>query len=117
MRTASNSGDALSSTTRGLVTGGIGSPNPYLSRIESITMATLGNGVEFGDLTAGRSMFGTTSDCVRGVMISGYISPGANTNVIDYVNIATAGDAVDFGDQVTTARNAGATSTAHGGLG
>ena len=79
-------------------------------------MATLGNGIDFGDLTAGRSMFGATSDCVRGVVISGYISPGANTNVIDYVNIATAGDAVDFGDQVTTARNAGATSTAHGGL-
>ena len=44
------------------------------------------------------------------------ISPGANTNVIDYVNIATTGNAADFGDQVTTARNAGATSTAHGGL-
>ena len=43
-------------------------------------------------------------------------APGANTNRIDYVNIATTGDAVDFGDQVTTARNAGATSNAHGGL-
>ena len=79
-------------------------------------MATLGNSVDFGDLTVGRYMLGATSDCIRGVIIGGYISPGANTNIIDYVNIATAGDAVDFGDQVTTARNAGATSTAHGGL-
>ena len=35
---------------------------------------------------------------------------------IDYLNIATAGHARHFGDQNTTARNAGATSSAHGGL-
>ena len=79
-------------------------------------MATLGNGVDFGDLTAGRSMLAATSDSVRGVNISGYISPGANTNAIDYISIATQGNAVDFGDQVTTSRNGGATSNAHGGL-
>ena len=107
-----NSGDALSSTTRGLVVGGSG----YLSDIQSVTMATLGNSTNFGDLTVGRYMFGATSDCVRGVIIGGYISPGANTNIIDYVNIATDGNAIDFGDQNTTARNAGATSSAHGGL-
>ena len=107
------SGTGFSNGIRGIVAGG----SPHLADIQAVNMVTLGDAANFGDLTAGRSMLGGTSDCIRGVMIGGYISPGANTAAIDYINIATFGNAADFGDQATTARNADATSSGHGGLG
>ena len=51
----------------------------------------------------------------RGVYSGG--DPGSgHTEVIQFLTIPTTGDTIDFGDQDTTARNAGATSSAHGGL-
>ena len=102
------------SPTRGLFAGGYVSPTT-VNTIEYITIATLGNGEDFGDLTVIRSMGGACSSATRGVFISGGTTPNANTDVIDYVTIATLGDAVDFGNLTESTRNtcaAGSTTRA-----
>ena len=90
-------------------------------RCESIRPSTLGNSIEFGDLTTIRAWSnGNNQLCssTRGCIGGGRVQPGgSNTDVIDYFTFATQGDAVDFGDQ-STARAAYATfSNGHGGLG
>ena len=83
--------------------------------LEFITLATLGNGKTFGDLTySGRQEGGGCASPTRAVFGGAY-SPSA-LNTMNYVQIMTTGDAVDFGD-LTIARGTGALSNGHGGLG
>ena len=101
---------------RALFGGGSGNPATVFT-IDYTQVATLGNALDFGDLATAQDATGGAANNVRGIIAGGYTpSPAGDSDVIQRVTIATAGDAVDFGDQVTTARNAGATSTAHGGL-
>ena len=66
--------------------------------IEHVTIATEGNGTDFGDLTVGRQTgLGGASSSTRGVFMSGYDPSGA-VNVIDFVTISSQGGANDFGD-------------------
>ena len=75
---------------RGVFGGGLPSED-----IEYVTIATIGNTTEFGELTVGRSYFGSASSGVRGVFAGG--GP-ATTEIIDYITISTPGNAYDFGD-------------------
>ena len=78
-------------------------------------MATLGNGITFGDLLySGRQESGGCASPTRAVFGGAY-SPSA-LNTINYVNIMTTGDAIDYGD-LTIARGTGALSNGHGALG
>ena len=95
---------AVSNDTRGLVAGGYdgsgsGTPN-NTEQIDFITIASLGNGADFGDLTLGRRGLSGCGSPTRGVFAAGYQQPDTSTktNVIDFVTIATAGNAQDFGD-------------------
>ncbi len=83
--------------------------------IEFITIATLGNAQDFGDLTSSEAYgnSASASDCVRAVRMGG---GNGNANTIDYVLIATQGDAVDFGDLTTGQGEGAGCSNAHGGL-
>ena len=74
--------------------------------IEYVTISTLGNTQDFGNLSLGRTGFGSCSNGVRGVF-GGNGPHGSET--IDYITIGTLGDANDFGD-LTSARG-----TASGG--
>jgi len=108
-----------SNGVRGVFGGGQtpGSPtNIIVNIIEYITIASTGNGTDFGDLTQARTeVYGSTSNSIRGVWGGGQ-SPSL-VNTIDYVTIASTGNAQDFGD-LTVARNGtGACSDSHGGLG
>ena len=106
---------AGSNGVRGVYGGGIRYPSGVQTGLEFITMATLGNGATFGDLTySGRQEGGGCASRTRAVFGGAY-SPSA-LNTINYVNIMTTGDAVDFGD-LTVARGTGALSNGHGGLG
>lgn len=58
------------------------------------TIATDGNGTDFGDLTVARRAAGVASDATRALAAGGH----SNTNVIDYITIQTTGNATDFGD-------------------
>ena len=95
------------------------SPDATTGGIESYQLATLGNGVNFGDLIqTTRSKNGTASP-VRAVFAGGTVGPSASTAsaTIDYVSMQTEGDAVDFGDLTQARYEHAPIGNAHGGLG
>ena len=108
-----------SSTTRGVFGGGhtgpVLSPLSVTNVIQYITIASLGNAVDFGDLTQARERFSGTSNTIRGVF-GGGTTPD-NSDVIDFVTIASTGNASDFGNLTFAKRESGACSDSHGGLG
>ena len=95
------------SPTRGIIAGG-SSPamSPFKTKlIEFVTIATLGNAVNFGNLTTRGDQIGVNSafgvsNGTRGVIAGGATEPNNEgiSNVIDFINIASTGDATDFGD-------------------
>ena len=91
---------------RGVFGGGYGaaSPWPDINTIDYVTIATLGDATDFGDLTVKRSGKPGGSSATRGVFISGRFPSGnpAAANVMDYVEIQSTGNAMDFGDLHTT---------------
>jgi len=88
---------AVSSPTRGILAGGYTST--FFSSIDFFTIASKGNGTNFGELTSERRGGGRASNTIRGIFAGGAQGPGpAYVNRIDYVTIASAGNAVPFGD-------------------
>ena len=105
-----------SSATRGVFAGGqFDNPYPQTDIIDYITIATEGNAIDFGDLTAARSHGSGLSNSIRGLFAGG-ASPN-KTNVIEFVTIASTGNASDFGD-LTVARDrlGQGAADAHGGI-
>ena len=89
------------SNTRGLIAGGDGTGselNPSLDNntfnsISYITIASAGDAIDFGDLSAAGRCAGGASSQTRALFM------GVNSaNVIDYVQIQTLGNTSDFGD-------------------
>ena len=109
-----------SSGTRALFAGGgnVGSPFVTVNTIQFVTIATTGNAIDFGDLTASRYGGGGLSNSTRGCFTGGVTYPGATRqNIIDFVNIAATGHASDFGDiAVVNVNSVGTMSDSHGGL-
>ena len=67
--------------------------------MEFVTISSLGNGTEFGDLTQARRLDNqNASGSTRGVFMGG--GWGSSTDTIDFVNHASLGDAVDFGNLI-----------------
>ena len=89
-----------SSSTRGLFNGGSSPNTSYMNVIEYITIASSGNGINFGDLTTRVAYHTSTSSSTRGVFMGGYVGQPSQytSNTICYVEISTLGDAKDFGD-------------------
>ena len=112
--------DGASNSTRMLIAGGYIFPSPtvYYNTIEYVTISTLGNSVDFGDLTVARSQVGGAASPTRGIFMGGNLAASPNTvTTIDYVQISSLGDAIDFGDLLQNRRNGAAASNGHGGLG
>ena len=109
---------STSSSTRGVYGGGANSPgNSAVNPIEYLTMSSLGNTQDFGDLSiAKRTEGGGTSNGIRGIFAGGYTPAPANFNTIEYITIASTGDAMDFGDLSSQTKDVGACSNSHGGL-
>lgn len=120
--TASNGADfgdlttARSSTTgtsngtydRGIIAGGTEAGSTRVNKIEYITITSLGDSTDFGDLLGVRNGGGAVSNGTgqRGVFSTWY--DGNNEiNVIEYITINSAGNSTDFGD-LTQARYSGA---------
>ena len=101
---------AVSSTIRAVYAGGMGpSSEVATNSMDFVTIATQGNGTDYGDLTAAKRQAEGCSNGIRGLFMGGENdSPSANTynNVIDFCTIASLGDASDFGD-LTAARDGG----------
>ena len=82
---------------RGVFAGGYN--GSYISTLDYVTIATLGNATDFGDLSFGRFSFGSCANQTRGLFMGGAKS-GGNSDSIDYITIATLSDSTDFGDIV-----------------
>ena len=95
-----------SSSTRGIFGGGFNQLPGFgqdVNIIDYITIASIGNALDFGDLTQSRFGLGACSSSTRGVFGGGFSYPGVYHNIIDYITIASTGNATDFGD-LTVAR-------------
>ena len=88
----------LANSTRGLFAGFIG---PYADTIDYITIQSIGNAVDFGNLTLTRGYTMQCASPTRGLFFGGINNPSnPSINTIDYVTIASTGNAEDFGDIV-----------------
>ena len=93
------------SSTRGLWAGGYTpAPTNNINNIDYITIATVGNALDFGDLRGPRWNGGGCASPVRAIFAGGYEGPNAGpaidghpSRTIDFVNIASTGNSVDFG--------------------
>ena len=97
-------------SARGIISGGYYDPAGVVNVIEYLTISTLGNTKDFGDLSTnhahGKSGFASNT---RGIFAGGG-SPGASSlsNNISYITIATTGDGKDFGDCITKTKDGSA---------
>ena len=94
---------ALSSRTKGLIIGGFDGPQPtqYHNAIDFVTIASTGNGQDYGDLavfTGGQRA--ACSNSTRGIVMGGMFQ-GIHNNTIEFMTIAQNGNSLDFGDLTT----------------
>ena len=104
---------------RGIIAGGYQpSPSNFYNTIQFITMQTLGNTQDFGDLTTTRSFMQGCNSRTRAVYSGGINTAPVATgkNVVDYIQMMSTGNAVDFGDSTQGRRQSSAASNGHGGL-
>ena len=93
---------ACASSTRALFANGQ-PPGGYTTTtnvLDYVTIATTGNGTNFGNVTVGRAWLAGLSSSTRGIWGGGQVIDGdfnPKSNVIDYVTIATTGNATSFG--------------------
>jgi len=97
------SGGGCSSSTRGLFAGGYtGTPAvTSFNNIDYVTIATIGNAFDFGDLSVTRSFIGAVSSPTRGVFAGGFSQPSPTNigwTIIEFVTIASTGNATNFGN-------------------
>ena len=109
-----------SNNIRGIFgTGNSPAPGTVPNTIDYITIATLGDSVDFGDLYLATYSAGAMASQTRGMFVGGANHPaGVYQNILQDVNISTTGNAQDFGDMATLRGSYdGNTSDCHGGLG
>ena len=85
-----------------------GGNNPSLSpvypnAIDFVNIPSLGNAIDFGDLTRERTNLGACSSETRGIYAGG--NDASYTDIIEYITIASEGNAIDFGNVSTTNRS------------
>ena len=104
---------SCSNSTRGIMAGG--EAPSRVNTITFITIATLGNPTDFGDLLAGRNDQDSAASQTRGFIVGG--SNPAKTNTIEFITFSSTGNAQDFGDLTQVRNQPLAFSDVHGGLG
>ena len=109
---------SCSSSTRGIIYGGVTSYGPTVTTniIEYITIASTGNGTDFGDVRDDGEHAHGTSNSIRGVFAGG-VNPYRNS--IDFITITTTGNGVDWGDLPIASGSyayAAGLSDSHGGI-
>jgi uncharacterized protein YkvS len=85
---------ACSNSTRGVFGGGNDSFDA-INVLQYITIASVGNAIDFGDLTQRTQDSGSLASTTRGVWGGNATNTG---NVISYITIASTGNAIYFGD-------------------
>ena len=80
--------------------------NPtYVNEIQYITISTLGDASDFGDMTRTENNVSGAGSATRLVLAGGYDN-STRTNTMDYITISPWANAFDFGD-LTTGRSSG----------
>ena len=82
--------------------------------IDFITIASLGDAKDFGNLTTSKGNSSAVASKTRAVQGGGNTPSYVTT--IDYVQIMSTGNALDFGDLSTAHSEMGGISNGHGGL-
>ena len=97
-----NSNSSGGTGTRGVFMGGHNEPDPssVFDIIDYITIATLGNAQDFGDLLASEQEGNSFSSSIRGFHFGG--DPADNE--IETFIFSSTGDATDFGDLTATSK-------------
>jgi hypothetical protein len=95
--------------------GGATSGDVWQNVIQQASFATLGNAVDWGDLTVARGKTSGCSSATRG-LAGGGRSSGGDTNVIDYYSLSTSGNALDFGNLVGTVQSPSALANSTRGV-
>ena len=116
LATRSPSQSVMSNAVRGLAFGG-GAPGPVAgdtNTIEFITIATLGNAMDFGDCT---SNGGDRAGCASSTKAISAKGGSSSDTAVEYVQIMSTGNAQDFGDLNQGTYESGSLSNGHGGLG
>jgi len=109
---ASNSG--ASNGSRGVYYMAGHGPTDMPDTIESVTISSSSNGVDFGNLTQGRHYPAGTDDGSRALHAGGNAPPYVDT--IDYLVIGTAANSTDFGELSTGYTSGSAVSNGSRGL-
>ena len=81
----------LNGGARGLIMGGYGSPDTSMEEIEYITISTLGNSTNFGELTSGRQAGYSGLGSRTSAFCAGGSTVPAVTNVIDKIQYHQTG--------------------------
>ena len=112
---AALAGTSNSVNGRGLFAGGGVGGAGQTNKIEYVTINTLGNVTDFGDMTVSRTSPGGLSNNTneRGLFGGGDEASGP-TNVIDYVTISNTSNATDFGNLSDTVRFLTGAGTSNG---
>ena len=100
-----NFGAVDATSARGVFAGGYSPGETNI--IDYVTISTLGDAQDFGDLTVATEYPGGTSDRTRGLTLGGQTGSDA-LNTVSFVTIASTGNASDFGDLTNALRQKGA---------
>jgi len=118
--TKRQSQSGFSNSTRGIFTSGYEidfAPAGYRNTLDYITIATTGNAINFGNITAGGCVAtATCASSTRGISAGGENPAGSAWNVINFITISTLGNTSDFGDLSRELYGAGGCSNATRGL-
>ena len=88
------------SSTRGIWSGGYGSSGPSkINVIEYVEIMTIGDALDFGDLTVGKGYHAGFSSGTRA------FAAGGTTDAIDMITMAAKGNAIDFGSLTSSSRD------------
>ena len=112
---------ACSNNTRGLffsVWDANTSGSSHKKHIDYITIASVGNSADFGELSVARPEAAGFGSPTRGICAGGYdaLSPHNTQDTIDYVTIATTGNATDFGNLTVARQASGSASSSTRGV-
>ena len=86
---------------RAVYGGGNVDPGAVSNVMDYVSIVSLGDAADFGDLSTARKRLGAVASFTRACFGGG--DTGSSTNVVDYVTTGSTGDAADFGD-LTQAR-------------
>ena len=91
------SSEELDGGYRGVVPGGNGTPDGTSESMTYITISTLGNGQDFGDMPTGINANAGGASRTRGLSLGGSFIP-ARQSTIEYFTFSSLGSAADYGD-------------------